>query len=189
MELKYVRGNIEIKDGSHRHVVVSAKTMTNFLGEEINIAASDLTNEKQLIQDIATATRDFPDSEEVFSFNTNLPVSLSETFTGVEKAFVDAIKSYDNGLFVELLNLESLKDEPDSIEKRSVPQRVVKLIDGKYTEITEDVLVNVIDEHPVFKDGVDTGRKIPVSRVKKGKKVSKKNKDRLKDLKVIRDAL
>ncbi len=204
-----VIGNLQLKIGNHR------KVLNDLIidPERGDTAKSNTTNEPRFVREVFNAVMAIPETRTTtlyksLEFNTGFdskcPIlkidstvtALLDDFSGMAlelRTFIDAIKAYSQtngkGLFVELCELEDLKDEEDTIETVLQSQDVIKLIDGKYTETTENVPVQITDPMPIFKDGVDTGRTIDIPRVKKGKKVPQKKKDRLRALRAIRDNL
>lgn len=139
--LEYTKGNIEVKIDGHRHVLMSAKTLS---GGQV-IVESDLTNELPIIRAAAEAvfpltTRSeglarFNEKTGLVKYNGQL-ITPEDDLTGYPediRAFCEAIRTPTT-----LKTFNALK-EPE-YETDDIPHSKVQLIDGA------PVLVNTIEK-------------------------------------------
>ena len=160
--LEYTKGNIEVKIDGHRHVLESAKTLSD--GEEIK--ESDLTNELPIVRAIAQAvfaTTEVSEGVVKFSAQTGLvkwsgaeitPESALEGLPADIRAFAKAVRTPET-----IATYNALK--PVEFEMEDFDHEGIKLINGVPTLIkgikqrpkTKKVRVKNEDGTPAFRDG------------------------------------
>lgn len=85
--------------------------------------------------------------------------------------------------YAEIYRLLNLQDEPDTVVTQKVSKPVIKNVNGQLRRVMEPVDEPVMEEVPVYDEsGVEVIDTIKQQKIRKGKKVSDEQKQRLAEL-------